>query len=71
MKPFTLRYNILHGGDLNENGNFTNRKLTIHGNIILHGGYFNENAFFQREIIDLIFWDQRIIGTIVDSSEQD
>ena len=31
-------YKILHGGDLNENGNFRHGKLVIHGYRILHGG---------------------------------
>ena len=32
-----LGYKILHGDDLDENGNFRNGKLIIHGYIILHG----------------------------------
>ena len=55
-----LGYKILHGGDLNENGNFRHGKLIIHGYIILHGGDLKRNEKIQRQIIHLISWDRRI-----------
>ena len=42
-----LGYKISHGGDLNENGNFIDRKLIIHSYIILHGGDLNGNETFK------------------------
>ena len=49
-----------HGGDLNENGNFRNGKLIIHGHTILHRGDLNGNEHLKTKIIHLIFWDRRI-----------
>ena len=41
-------YNILYGGDLNENGNFDEGKLIMHGYTILHGGDLNETEHFKE-----------------------
>ena len=42
-----LDYKCLHGTDLNENSNFRNGKLIIHGFIILHGGDLNAHEQFK------------------------
>ena len=42
-----LGYKILHGDDLNDNDNFRNGKLMIHGCRILHGGDLNGNGHYK------------------------
>ena len=41
-----MHYQHLHGGDLNENGNFKDGKLVLHDQI-LHVGDLNENKDFK------------------------
>ena len=48
-------YIILHGGDLNENGNFRNGNLIIHGYIILHGGDLNGHEHFKKRNYSISF----------------
>ena len=40
-------YEILHGGDLNENGNCKEGSLVMHGYTFLHVGDLNENHNFR------------------------
>ena len=42
-----LDHRISHGGDLNENDNFKEWKLIMHGYRISHGGDLNENDNFN------------------------
>ena len=58
----TLGYNILHGGDLNEKGNFRNEKLIIHGYIILHGAILTDMNIFKRRNEFLSIWSFGIEG---------
>ena len=40
-------YEILHGGDLNENGNCKEGSLVMHGYTFLHGSELNEDIIIR------------------------
>ena len=69
MKPTTLGYNILHRDDLNENGNFHERKLVMHVYTILHGGVLNEHERFKTrkcafDFVLAVLWVSRMFRFI-------
>ena len=50
-----LESSLETGGDLNENGNFRNGNLIIHGYIILHGGDLNGHEHFKKRNYSISF----------------
>ena len=45
-----LLFETPHGIDINENNNFKNKKLFMHGYKILHEGDSNENEKFKKNM---------------------